>query len=155
MPEHTPAPTPARSIYGFVMYLSFKTVFVIYLGWALIPDKWLNTMNIYYYPQKYWAVAVPIQLLVAVTLFAFFIYPGLNLAMTPGVDDMRTITDNFALKRKAPTSDDAPGTWCDCRDKRKCHLKNNCANSEVKEETRIPHVEDLDIKEVCRKLYSK
>lgn len=153
MPEHTPAPTPARSIYGFIVFLGFRTLFIIYLCWALIPDKWLNALNIYYYPQKYWALAVPVQVLVALKLFAFLIYPGMNLAMTPNVDDVRTITDNYALKKTSVCENSEIELKCSCCDKTKCKLKTVNRIYCDEPNNRILNAYDLDIKDVCRMQY--
>lgn len=97
MPEHMPAPTFSRAVYGFVLYLALKTLFVLYLLWAFVPD-WIfeKYLNISYIPQKHWAIAVPILCLNLITIFAFLIYPALNLCMTPNMDDLRTITDSCA-----------------------------------------------------------
>nr|CAD7193791.1 unnamed protein product [Timema douglasi] len=97
MPEHTPAPTPSRSVYGFVLYLSSYSALSVYLVWAFVPDNILHSIGLTYWPQKYWAVAVPIHLCVALALFAFLIYPSINLIMTPPLHDMRTITDPHAI----------------------------------------------------------
>ncbi|XP_077293637.1 phosphatidylinositol N-acetylglucosaminyltransferase subunit P-like isoform X1 [Arctopsyche grandis] len=154
MPEHTPAPTQARSIYGFILYLASSTLLVIYLCWALIPDEILNSMNIYYYPQKYWAFAVPMQLLLALSLFAFIIYPCLNLSMTPNIDSMNTIADNFSLKQNNQDSQQVYD-FCDCSNKTKCFLGKAVISDSENKLKKIPHVEDLDIVDVCRILYSK
>nr|CAD7437640.1 unnamed protein product [Timema bartmani] len=97
MPEHTPAPTPSRSVYGFVLYLSSYSALSVYLVWAFVPDNILHSIGLTYWPQKYWAVAIPIHLCVALALFAFLIYPSINLIMTPPLHDVRTITDAHAI----------------------------------------------------------
>lgn len=96
MPEHTPCPTFNRAVYGFVLYLTLKTLFVIYLLWIFIPDSIFEMLNISYIPQKHWAIVVPILVLNLTAVFAFFIYPGINLCLTPTIDSLQTITDNCA-----------------------------------------------------------
>lgn len=154
MPEHTPAPTRARSIYGFVLYLASSTLFVVYVCWATIPNEILNVLNISYYPQKYWAIAVPLQLLFALWLFAFVIYPCLNLLMTPNIDNINTIVDNFSLKQEKVTKHES-NNYCDCMNKKQCSVNNSYNNDHENELKKIPHVEDLDMGEVCQILYSK
>lgn len=125
MSQNTPAPTPSRANYGFALYLGSYTVFGIYLIWAFIPDEILHSFGLTYFPQKYWAVAVPIHLLVMLALFAFCFYPALNLTIIPPINDMRNLNDEFSIDPK--------------------NVKNH--------KTEIPPVSDLSISEVCRTLY--
>lgn len=99
MSEHTPAPTPSRAIYGFVFFLLFKSLFIIYVFWAYIPTKYLEYLGLTYFPDKYFALYVPILVLVGTTLFAFFIYPSLGMAMTPDIDSICTIRDSKTIRR--------------------------------------------------------
>ncbi|XP_053658955.1 uncharacterized protein LOC128708023 [Anopheles marshallii] len=99
MPEHTPAPTPGRAIYGFVLYLLFKTLFLLYILWAYIPTAWFELVGLTYLPDKYFALFLPKVTLVAVTLFAFIIYPSLALSMMPDVDDRATVADSNTIVR--------------------------------------------------------
>uniref|UniRef100_A0A182P0T6 L antigen family member 3 n=1 Tax=Anopheles epiroticus TaxID=199890 RepID=A0A182P0T6_9DIPT len=99
MPEHTPAPTPGRAIYGFVLFFLFKTLFFLYVLWAFVPTDWFDRLGLTYLPDKYFALFIPILALVAVTLFAFLIYPLLALSMMPDVDDRVTIADGSTIVR--------------------------------------------------------
>lgn len=99
MPEHTPAPTTSRGIYGFVVYLLFSTLFVLYVIWAFIPLEFFEAIGVTELPNKYFALFVPILILTATFLFGFFIYPSISLVMTPNVDSIYTVTDPFAVKR--------------------------------------------------------
>lgn len=99
MPEHTPAPTPSRAIYGFCLFLLFKTLFILYVLWAFIPTQFLDGLGLTYLPDKYFALFIPILVLVGLTFFAFLIYPSLALSMMPDVDSVNTITDQYAIVR--------------------------------------------------------
>lgn len=100
MPEHTPAPSPTRAVYGFTVFLLFKTLFFIYVFWSFIPQSFLEEkLGLTYLPDKYFALYVPIVILVGITFFAFFIYPSMNLALTLNINDSRTIHDKFTIKR--------------------------------------------------------
>lgn len=154
MPEHTPAPTPARSLYGFFMYLFSKTILGVYCIWAFTPDYYLHIINIYYYPQRYWSTAIPIQCLVALTMFAFFIYPSSNMILTPNINSIDTIVDPSSnywpeklVKRRSSVA-----MACVCVGDGKCNL-NNYNEVPVSEESTVPLLHDLDIRFVCRKLY--
>ncbi|XP_067633704.1 phosphatidylinositol N-acetylglucosaminyltransferase subunit P [Eurosta solidaginis] len=98
MPEHTPAPTPHRAVYGFAFYLLSYTLFILYIMWALLPtDSW----GLNYLPHKYFAAYLPILVLIAMFFFEFFIYPGIGLAMTPNVDEVESVMDTALLLRHA------------------------------------------------------
>ncbi|CAH0692361.1 unnamed protein product [Chilo suppressalis] len=151
MPEHTPAPTHARSLYGFFMYLFSKIVLGIYFTWAFMPDYYLHYFNIYYYPQKYWSTAVPIQFLVALTLFAFLIYPSSNLILTIDIGSINTINDPHSQKTFKKKSPKNQITNCVCHDFSKC--KKNSYTSLTSVNNKVPQLQDLNIRFVCRKLY--
>lgn len=128
MPEHSPAPSPSRAVYGFVLYLGSRSALGLYLVWATMPDSVLHSLGLTYWPQKYWAVALPIYGCVLLALFAFFFYPGLNFMIVPPVNDLRTITDSYATPRDhklvaeiPPASDLSLSAVC-------CHLYLNSNN---------------------------
>ncbi|XP_033162834.1 phosphatidylinositol N-acetylglucosaminyltransferase subunit P [Drosophila mauritiana] len=90
MPEHTPAPTPHRAVYGFAFYMLFTVLFLTYVTWALLPVEFgLHS----YLPDKYFAVFVPFLVLVFAWFFAFLIYPAINLSMTVDVDSIASVVD--------------------------------------------------------------
>ncbi|KAH8383606.1 hypothetical protein KR009_009597 [Drosophila setifemur] len=90
MPEHSPAPTPHRAVYGFAFYMLFSVLFVVYVAWALLPIEFgLHS----YLPDKYFAVFVPFLVLVFAWFFAFLIYPAINLSMTVKVDEITSVVD--------------------------------------------------------------
>jgi len=100
MPEHTPAPTPHRAVYGFAVFLLFKTLLILYLFWAFVPDNFLeNNLGLTYLPNKYFAMFLPMVVMVALMFFAFLIYPALNLSITADVDDVSTIRDKYSIRR--------------------------------------------------------
>lgn len=120
MPEHSPAPTPHRAVYGFAWFLLFKTLFFVYLIWAFVPDSILeNTFGLIYVPDKYFAIQLPVVVMTALMFFGFGIYPAWNLAMTYEPDDVRTIWDRFSIHRCQRILES--GTKCD----RKVQLDRN------------------------------
>lgn len=111
MAEQSPAPTPSRSIYGFVIYLLFTTLFILYILWAFIPLAIYESLGITELPNKYFAFFVPIFALTATTVFAFCIYPSLSFIMTPDIDSFNTITDSSSIRRCQHR--DSQGVLCD------------------------------------------
>ncbi|EDW67009.1 phosphatidylinositol N-acetylglucosaminyltransferase subunit P [Drosophila virilis] len=89
MPEHSPAPTPHRAIYGFAFYILFTVLFFVYVAWAFLPVE-LGLHS--YLPDKYFAVFVPVLILVC-AFFAVIIYPAINLSLTPNIDSIASVVD--------------------------------------------------------------
>jgi len=159
MAEKSPAPTTSRSIYGFVIFLLFSTLFILYVLWAFISlEFYEDCLGINEMPNKYFALFIPILILTATTLFAFFIYPSFSFIMTPSIDSVNTITDSHAIKRcqrrdsmgilcdnkiqknpcnfwETPTECDnhqnresRVSNYCDCRDRGKCLLTTDATH---------------------------
>ncbi|KAK6635989.1 hypothetical protein RUM43_009641 [Polyplax serrata] len=137
MGEHTPAPTPSRGVYGFALYLICLCGLVVYTVWAAVPDCVLHSLGISYYPQKYWAIALPVYCMMALAVFAFFIYPSMNLLLTPALDDMKVVTDSHAMFRE-----------CD-----KNATLLHCGGGEESNVHGIPPASDIQISHVCKTLY--
>lgn len=100
MSEPTPAPTPNRAVYGFAWFLFFKTLFMLYVCWALVPDYILqDVIGLTYLPDKYFALFLPILVLCALTVFTFLIYPPLNMSMQDNVNSIHTLRDKHVIVR--------------------------------------------------------
>lgn len=100
MLETTPGPTPNRAVYGFAWFLFSKTLFVLYLFWALVPEYiQQNVLGLTYLPDKYFAMVLPVWVLTALTFFAFLIYPPWNMAMQDDINDVHTIRDSKTIRR--------------------------------------------------------
>jgi len=82
-------------VYGFVGWAASFVAYVIFLVWSVVPDEALHAIGITYYPQKYWAVAVPIWL-VSCWIFATLLYFSTNWISTEPLDSYYTVTDKHA-----------------------------------------------------------
>uniref|UniRef100_A0A0A9YGD9 Phosphatidylinositol N-acetylglucosaminyltransferase subunit P n=1 Tax=Lygus hesperus TaxID=30085 RepID=A0A0A9YGD9_LYGHE len=102
-PQNSPAPTPSRANYGFVLFLAMSSGFIAYCCWAVDMDNvMLSKLGITYLPQIYWAVALPVHFLVTLALIGFVIYPGLNLMCNRDLDEQQEFPDIAPLY--GPTS---------------------------------------------------
>jgi len=77
-------------VYGFVGSISIVVATVIFLIWGYVPDKFLESIGIYYYPSKYWAIAMPMYSMVTL-LLALVFYIGLNFMSTSKPTSLNTL----------------------------------------------------------------
>ncbi|CAM0871323.1 unnamed protein product [Alopecurus aequalis] len=105
--ERDPAATAAAAagpkpseVYGFVGSITTVIATAVYLVWAYTPEPWLHSLGITYYPTKYWAVAVPAFVMVAVAL-SLLAYVGSNFLATPPPTSFTTIFDEYSRERAA------------------------------------------------------
>ncbi|KAL6577844.1 hypothetical protein OROMI_010172 [Orobanche minor] len=83
-------------VYGFVG--SITTVVATGLAfviWAYVPDEWLHYVGIYYYPSRYWALAVPTYVMVTIVLAIGF-YIGMNFMATTPPTSLNVMFDEFS-----------------------------------------------------------
>lgn len=100
MPEHTPAPTPHRAVYGFAFYVLCTGLCVAYFGWALVPQHILgDRLGLTYMPDKYFVLIISPLVSFALTLFGFVVYPAMNYAITMEPTDARTVRDAASIRR--------------------------------------------------------
>uniref|UniRef100_A0A2P2HWT4 Phosphatidylinositol N-acetylglucosaminyltransferase subunit P-like n=1 Tax=Hirondellea gigas TaxID=1518452 RepID=A0A2P2HWT4_9CRUS len=105
-PNQTPAPTPGRSYYGFLLYILGWLGILCYLIWAVVPHCYLHQVGITYIPQRYWAVAIPSLLIGGVLFFITLVYPGINLMLTVPPHDMRNLEDDQTIRRESYSDQD-------------------------------------------------
>ena len=88
-------------IYGFVGWIVTFVILFLYLSYAYIPDEWLHIIGVTYYPDKYWAMAIPCFLCVVWITFFLWNYFYYHYNSYP-LDDLRCIEDNRTkyLKRE-------------------------------------------------------
>ncbi|KAG9256008.1 Golgi CORVET complex core vacuolar protein 8-domain-containing protein [Emericellopsis atlantica] len=84
---------PTYEYYGFVLYLFSSLAFLIYLLWAYLPSPFLHVLGIYYYPNRWWALAVP-AFLVMTVVYIFVALALYNTEMlTLPLGDVETVVD--------------------------------------------------------------
>lgn len=183
MSQSSPAPTPSRSIYGFVVYLIFTCLFIFYLLWAFIPSEYFELLGITDLPDKYFVLFTPVVILTATTIFAFCIYPSLTFIDTPNIDAIYTIRDESSIFRCSHIDDEGTqcnrkileghqDQWdktydcanhrttktiltptCDCPESESCGLNDKYLESLRKLQNRQNSASDLNIFEVSKTLY--
>lgn len=85
------------AVTGFICSIVFSMGFVTYMFWALTPTKYLNALHITYYPDRYWAAALP-AMLIMFFFYYFIAYMCLILITTYPLSDGGCITDEDKKK---------------------------------------------------------
>ena len=87
---------PTYEYYGFALYLFSGLSFLIYLLWSYLPSPFLHALGIYYYPNRWWSVAIPSW----IVILAVYIYVALAAynveIMTLSPESIETIVDEAA-----------------------------------------------------------
>lgn len=101
--EHGPKPS---EVYGFVGSITTVVATVIFLAWGYVPEPWLHSIGVFYFPSRYWALAVPAYVMVTIALALGF-YLGLNFMSTPSPASLNTVFDEFSREplRFVPSTD--------------------------------------------------
>lgn len=107
--QHSPAPTPSRAVYGFLLYLLSNFMLIFYLVWAVVPDPVLASLGLDFLPQKYWAVALPLFLALAFVLAVVVVYPSLGRLRDPGRRQADFATDKHTISRESVADIDGGG----------------------------------------------
>ncbi|OTB05060.1 hypothetical protein M426DRAFT_320119 [Hypoxylon sp. CI-4A] len=87
---------PTYEYYGFVLYLFSSLTFLIYLLWSYLPSPFLHALGIYYYPNRWWALAVP-SFLVMLIVYIYVALAAYNTEiLTLPMTSLETIVDEAA-----------------------------------------------------------
>jgi len=57
---------PTYEYYGFVLYLTSSLAFLGYVLWSYLPSPFLHQLGIYYYPNRWWSLAIPSFLVMSI-----------------------------------------------------------------------------------------
>ncbi|KAK3117317.1 hypothetical protein LTR53_001434 [Teratosphaeriaceae sp. CCFEE 6253] len=72
LPRASPK-VPTYEYYGFTLYLTSSLAFIAYLLWSFLPSPFLHQLGIDYYPNRWWALAIPAW----TVMFVVYIYVAL------------------------------------------------------------------------------
>lgn len=82
---------------GFAIHLLSICSIVVWLTWSMVPRAWFESVGIYYYPDRWWQLAISSYVLMAM----IYIYVGLALynieVKAVELDDIRNIVDEHAV----------------------------------------------------------
>ncbi|EMC97380.1 hypothetical protein BAUCODRAFT_68503 [Baudoinia panamericana UAMH 10762] len=87
---------PTYEYYGFTLYLTSSLAFLLYLLWSFLPSAILHQLGIHYYPDRWWALAIPAW----TVMLVFYIYIALAAYntghLTLPMDSVECIVDEAA-----------------------------------------------------------
>ncbi|GAB1310556.1 Vacuolar protein sorting-associated protein 8 [Madurella fahalii] len=87
---------PTYEYYGFVLYLFSSLSFLIYLLWSYLPSPFLHALGIYYYPNRWWSLAIP-SFLVMLLVYIYVALAAYNLEiLTLPLSSVETVVDEAA-----------------------------------------------------------
>jgi phosphatidylinositol glycan class P protein len=93
----------SKSTYSFVAWISSIIGGFCFVAWAFLPQKFLHSLGITYYPSRYYAVAIPSYIIVLYILSGWM-YLGYNLWNTLDPADVRTIRDRNSRAKNSSTA---------------------------------------------------
>jgi len=95
LPRASPK-VPTYEYYGFVLYLFSSLSFLIYLLWSYLPSPFLHALGIYYYPNRWWSLAIP-SFLVMLYVYIYVALAAYNTEiLTLPLGSIETIVDEAA-----------------------------------------------------------
>lgn len=103
MGRPSPSPSPERAVYGFVWFVTCVFCALAYLIFAIVPHSWLADLGIDFLPNRYWAVTVPLAVvLLIVCIIPFNLFWSWSSLSSVPVD-----FDTFRLDEhsRAPLTD--------------------------------------------------
>lgn len=125
--------------HGFTIYVLALISFIIYIAWLVIPDEILSGwFSISYYPDKYWAMAVPAYLLILMVM-VYWVLALYNLeVLTVELSDLRCFVDEYTQFPKVEEDKIETHENQDRYKEMKVHIRDQemRRNEEEKEEAR-------------------
>lgn len=87
---------PTYEYYGFTLYLTSSLTFIVYLLWSFLPSPFLHQLGIYYFPDRWWALAVPAWTVMLV-IYIYVALASYNTGyLTLSMDSVECLVDEAA-----------------------------------------------------------
>lgn len=142
---------PTYEYYGFVLYLFSSLIFLMYLLWSYLPSPFLHALGIYYYPDRWWALAVP-AFLVMTLCYIYVALASYNLEiLTVPMTSVETIVDGAGKLAVIDSKGRLKGSN---KRERKCESNGKLRWREIWNEG-TDAVLDIPLAGVCEVLYGE
>mmetsp|Transcript_22074 Transcript_22074/g.50435 ORF Transcript_22074/g.50435 Transcript_22074/m.50435 type:complete len:132 (+) Transcript_22074:216-611(+) len=79
-------------VYSFVSLVASFSALLLWLAWVFVPDSQLQSWGVSYYPDKWWALALPTYVVTALA-FVMYMYVALCLKSVCRPDCLDMIRD--------------------------------------------------------------
>lgn len=88
---------PPRTEYkGMALYIGANIAVLVFFLWSLSPTWLLHYLHIYYFPSRWWALAIP-SWLIAAFIFTYVFLALYNIeVMTCPLDQLEVVVDEHA-----------------------------------------------------------
>ncbi|KAL6720317.1 hypothetical protein ACLMJK_002238 [Lecanora helva] len=87
---------PTYEYYGFVLYLLSSLAFLMYILWSYLPSPFLHQLGIYYYPNRWWSLAIP-SFLVMTIIYIYVALASYNTGyLTLPLNSIENLVDDAA-----------------------------------------------------------
>lgn len=83
------------AVYAFVAWIASILAFASFIVWAMSTDEFLHMLGITYYPNRYYAIALPSFAIVAY-IFTGILYIGFNMMTTHDPENILTFMDSHS-----------------------------------------------------------
>lgn len=84
---------PETEYFGFALYIGSTLGVLVYVIWAFLPRDWLQFFNIYYYPSRWWAVALP-SFIIMLLIYIYVALASYNIeVLTRPLSSLEIVTD--------------------------------------------------------------
>jgi hypothetical protein len=80
------------STYSFAAWIASILIYICFIAWAFLPENLLHSIGVFYYPSRYYAIAIPAYFMVLYILINVA-YMGLNLFYTLNPEELGTMRD--------------------------------------------------------------
>ncbi|PQE24844.1 hypothetical protein CJF31_00008131 [Rutstroemia sp. NJR-2017a BVV2] len=88
---------PTYEYYGFVLYLFSSLTFLLYLLWSYLPSPFLHALGICYYPNRWWSLALPSWIVMAL-VWIYVALAGYNTGyLTLGLGEVGGVVDGAGM----------------------------------------------------------
>ncbi|KYK54680.1 Meiotically up-regulated protein 84 protein [Drechmeria coniospora] len=142
---------PTYEYYGFVLYLFSSLTFLLWLLWSYLPAPFLHGLGIYYYPNRWWALAIP-AFLVMTLCYIYIALASYNMEMlTVPLGSVETIVDGAGKLAAIDSKGRLRGS---SRRERKCDGNGKLRWREIWNEG-TDAVMDIPLAGVCEVLYGE
>lgn len=89
--------TPQAEYKGFAAHVVSGVFLAIWIAWSILPENVLHALGVYYYPSRWWALAIPAYTLVVLAYLYVGVFSYNTEVLTLPVCDNRNIVDDTGV----------------------------------------------------------